>query len=542
MRASDPSRMYKVIPLVILLTLLSWGNALWAAPQKIALFPFNMNSAQDLNYLQNGMYTMLSARLSDPGKVAVINRADLEKAVKKAADDGLPVSPMTEDTARMIGLTIGADYVVFGSITVIAQSVSLDISLADTVGAAPAYTFSNQSDVLGDIIAMANNFAVSANQDVFNRSVAAKIRPISSGGGTVVATGGAAAVIPKTKSISQNQEAGFVTLGQFKEVIASMTAGDFKNNGTVQVATASNNTISILSLGSSGLVKEDTLTYPSHIDIVGLDSGDINGNGYPEIFVSAMTVHKDSLASFVIEFNGSSYQVLTENENLYYKVLKDNKGGIMLLGQRKGMDPFGGKIYTMTAKGRGYAEERRIAMPRGTSVLALDRGAIRASGQAEFLSVNRHDKLVVVSPTGSDAWKSNLRYGGTNKVWLMEREDEDESYRERIYFHPRIKFLGTPDEQGGQRAVVIKNEELMGGVVGRYKKFTQGYLEIMSWNGMEMSSIYKTEPVQGWISDFAVTDLDSDGKEELVAVVVGRSKFSILSVDKSSTIISYAME
>lgn len=532
--------------IAILIVLLLWSNALWAAPRKVALFPFQMNAAQDLTYLQNGMFTMLSSRLTDPGKTVVIDRGTVEQALEKAMADGIATAPLSEDSAKMVGLSLNADYVLFGSITAIGQSVSLDASLADVTGEQPAFSFSDQSEVLGNIISMANNFAVTVNQTVFNRSGPHKIRPIARQG-QAVDTQDVPAVIPAAggalQPVFQEPDPGFLTLGQFKDIVVALAVADFNGNGTAQVATASGNTLSFYHLGGSGLVLEKTVTYPSHIDIVGLDSGDINGNGYPEIFVSAITVHQDSIASFVVEFSGGAYRTLTEEEPFYFKVVDDQNGKKMLLGQKKAEDPFDGNIHLMSAKGRGYAVGKRIAMPRGTSVLALDRGFVRSAGEPEFLSLNRHDKLVVVSATGKDAWQSTLRYGGTKKAWLLDREDEDESYRERVYFQPRLKFFdGDKERDGAQQAIVIKNSELMGGVVGRYKKFTQGHLEIMAWNGMEMQPVYKTAPVQGWISDFALADLDNNGQQELLVTVVGRSKFSILSVDKASTLISYAVE
>jgi len=40
-----------------------------AAPKTVAVLPFAMNSPRDLTFLQNGLFSMLSSRLSDPGKV-----------------------------------------------------------------------------------------------------------------------------------------------------------------------------------------------------------------------------------------------------------------------------------------------------------------------------------------------------------------------------------------------------------------------------------------------------------------------------------------
>ncbi len=38
-----------------------------------------------------------------------------------------------------------------------------------------------------------------------------------------------------------------------------------------------------------------------------LDIADINGNGYPEIFVTSLSILLDGLQSFVVEYNGTDY-------------------------------------------------------------------------------------------------------------------------------------------------------------------------------------------------------------------------------------------
>ena len=57
-----------------------------------------------------------------------------------------------------------------------------------------------------------------------------------------------------------------------------------------------------------------------------------------------------------------------------------------------------------------------------------------------------------------------------------------------------------------------------------------------------MAQVFQTTAVQGWISDFAITDMDGDGVDELVVSVVTQSQYSILSKASGSNIISYKLE
>jgi len=48
--------------------------------------------------------------------------------------------------------------------------------------------------------------------------------------------------------------------------------------------------------------------------------------------------------------------------------------------------------------------------------------------------------------------------------------------------------------------------------------------------------------LQGWISDFALADIDGDGSDELLVSVVDRAKFVLLSKDTASNIISFKLK
>ena len=46
------------------------------APQRVPtvlILPFQINSAADLNYISDGMATLLPSRISMPGKISVVN-------------------------------------------------------------------------------------------------------------------------------------------------------------------------------------------------------------------------------------------------------------------------------------------------------------------------------------------------------------------------------------------------------------------------------------------------------------------------------------
>mgnify|MGYP006291980091 CR=1 FL=1 len=530
--------------MVLIMILAGMVPAVSAAPKTVAVLPFAMNSPRDLTFLQNGLFSMLSSRLSDPGKVDVLDRNTVDNALEKAPAGAGEV--LTQARARSIGEQLGADYILFGSLTHFGESVSLDAAMVDVTGDAPALTFFEQSSNMGDVIPLVNSFAGDINQKVFNRSIANELyaQPAPEGPQT---PGGfqAAGQMPERQggfvNLQQPRGGGFATHLSLEAVITAMAAGDLNKDGTIQVVAATDDTLMIHQMSGNQLVLERELEYSSTNRIVSLDIADINANGYPEIFVTSLTIHRDGLQSFVVEYNGSDYVTLVDNQSYYYRVLTARDGTQTLLGQYSGDSPFDGRIYTLQAGNTGYTRQKTLRFPRNTSVLSMARGPITSETAVEYVMTNRFGRLVVTSDTGSTEWESTEKYGGTAHVWLMPSNDTDASYRERIYIHPRM-MLHDMDADDTPEIVAVQNNEFGGGAIGRYKRFKNGAVKVLSWNGIALAPVFQTTALQGWISDFTIADITGDGKAELVVSVVTQTKLAILSKDKASSIISYELQ
>jgi len=542
----DNSRM--ILLAVLILTLFSAGSGMCAEPKKVAVVPFTMNSPEDLGFLQNGLFDMLSTRLSDPGKVVVLDRETIDKAMQEAKASHKIKGKLNESMARILGEGMGVDYILFGSLTHFGESVSLDTSMVDMSRKKPTITFFKQSNNMGDVIPMVNTFAGDINLKIFNRSIANELyaRPQPQGpqapGALQHAGRGDRRFDGGFIDLQQRGGKGFQTHLKFEGQINAMAVGDLNKDGTVQIVIATDYQIYIHRLKGSRLVVEKQLDFSSTNRIIALDIADINKNGFPEIFVTSLNIHREGLQSFVLEYNSKAYTTLTDGERYYFRVIDGIDNNKTLLGQRPGGHPFHGAVFTMTASGSRYIEQSKLQLPRNASVLSLAKGLVASDDAGESVLINEHGRLTVVGDTGSIEWEgSSTKFGGTSHYFLLTRNDTDASYTPRVYIHPRIKFYNIDDE-GKSEVFAVRNEELGGGAFGRYKRFTRGNLEILSWNGIALAPVFKIRPIQGWITDFAIADIDGDGVDELVISTAGKTKLLINTKKQLSNIISYKLE
>ena len=108
---------------------------------------------------------MFATRLSGEGRVEVISRIKVDKVMKAEAVSG----PLNEDNVRSIGTRLNADFVLFGSLTVLGENVSIDSKMVDISGSQPTMTFFDQSQDLGAVITKINLMAADINDKIFGR-------------------------------------------------------------------------------------------------------------------------------------------------------------------------------------------------------------------------------------------------------------------------------------------------------------------------------------------------------------------------------------
>jgi TolB-like protein len=80
----------------------TWGKT----PLKVAVFPFTVNSREQLDYLQEGISDMLASRMEQDKEIITIDKHAI-KAVLPAGE-----AKLDERLARVLGRQVGADFAV----------------------------------------------------------------------------------------------------------------------------------------------------------------------------------------------------------------------------------------------------------------------------------------------------------------------------------------------------------------------------------------------------------------------------------------------
>ena len=148
--------MKKYLQLIFCLTILLLATgSLWAKDKyTVTVLPFSTHSAENIDYLKQGIGDMLSTRIYVPHKIEVTGKNIVLEELKKAK-----AKELTLVDVYNIGKNLKSDYVVWGSITKIGKSISIDGKLVDINANKSDIGIFAQSQNVDDVIPKINDFS-----------------------------------------------------------------------------------------------------------------------------------------------------------------------------------------------------------------------------------------------------------------------------------------------------------------------------------------------------------------------------------------------
>jgi hypothetical protein len=534
------------IPFFLSAMLFIKGSVAAAPPIRAAILPFQINGPEEISYLKHGIADMLATRLTWEDKVAVLRAPDPEK------ERG--TGPISEKTAREAGASLQADLVIFGSLTALGESISIDIKLIDLSGDKPLRTFFTQSPSLDAVIPKIDLLAAEINNDVFGRKTAKK---------------GAAERQPTQKPVDESRlhpeklvEGGFQDAGEegrtelflpgadasfsratfwkspnVDYLINGICAGDVNGDGKIETVVATPTGVRVFLKEGKHFKEITKIDLGRFIYIVGVDAADINGNGVAEIFVSATNLQKNAAKSAVLEFNGTKWVPILENSPWFYRVVGQQTKNPVLLGQRiKIGDPYAGTIVEMDWQAGDYVKGQKVT-EEGINLMGFAMGDVQNNGAPLYLAYDPRDHIRILGPSGEVLWKGSDTRGGSTLYFSATMEEPGV---EKIHYLPMRLAVSDINKDGKTEVVAAKNHELIGSLLERFRVYTKAQFQILAWDGIGLSLLRETRTLSGFVRDFFIADFDADGREELVAAVVMKEG-SIAFTTPKCAVIAYAL-
>ena len=537
---------FKIASIVVLL--IAFSTTVFAAAKTVAIVPFKVNAEKDMNFLRDGIYDMLSSRLYQEGEVEVISRQRVDKALASVSGG------VTEANVKDVGKLLGADFVLFGSLTVLGNSISVDSKMVDVTGAKPAMSFFEQSADAGGIVTRVNQMAAEINDKMFGREVAGKqaaapqtqpAQPKQPDAYThpekaFREQGGVSA--EKADSPFVSEEGGRILSPQFwksagmKLVFNGIALGDVDKDGKIETVILTPDKLLVFRRDQQRFYQAYEIADIGGKYCIGVDVADVNGNGFPEIFVTSMPHTRKILNSFVFEYDGQGFKKIADDLSWYFRVVDMPERGKILIGQEhRSGSPYTGNIYEMIWRNGQYEPETPVRA-KAANAMGLTIGDILDDKSETTAAYDSADRIRLFDASGQELWKTADRYGGSTIYYSGDLTDQGQ-VENPIYFPMRLIVRKSANDSK-TKLLAIQNHDIGGRKLEKFRSFNESQIISFFWDGLGLSPEWKTRKISGYIRDFAVGDFNNDGAEEIVCAVI-LEEGRIITTTPKSTVIAF---
>lgn len=468
-------------------------------PKKIAILPFTINADRDLSFLQEGIMDMLSSRLLTKGEVEIVEKVIVQKKVAQFK------GPLNRERAILIGEALQVDYVIFGSLTVIGENISIDAMILDVAKNEELVTAFKQSKGMDEVIPTVNRFAQEIKKRIMGRVAGPPVAPQAP-----KAPRRPGGLVDETESI-KGKEAGYVK--GFDVQIVGLDAGDVDGDGKNELVFIDTNTVYLYKWANKSFRQWRALKGRWSPNYAYVSVADLDRNGKAEIYVSSPD--GVSISSLVLEWDGSSFEKISKGQPWFFRVIDIPGTGKTLIGQKREIGGgFLGDVKYLKRKGNRFVSAWPVKLPRFGNVFNFVFMDLGGRGKTHTIMFDPSEYLRLYDPHGEKVWVSEEKFGGT--YTFMETNEED-----RIYF-PSPIFLTDVDGDGEHEVIVCKNHSKIGRLFTRVRSFSGGTLHFLTGDQGGLSLKWKTRRQPGPIVGYRMVDVDNDGLRELVIASVTR--------------------
>ncbi len=550
----EDSVMKKFLQLLLMIFLTALAFPLDAKEQaKVAVLPFTVHSADNIDYVRQGISDMLTSRIAAQGKISVAGKDQVQEAIQSKA-----AKEWTIEELSALGKKLNVDYVVWGSITKIGSSLSIDGKLVEMATARSTVGIFTQTQGLDEVIPKINDFSQRIVQHItgtlpadFSAAAASPVspppasapsaRPSQPGRESAIISGmktsrkGTFTSIINPDFIDSPQPVdrrGFWMSQKFPTEFRGMALGDVNGDKYQEVAAIDGNNVYIYQSRDKEFKLLQHIKGKAYDNYLAVDVADINENGIAEIIVTSL--NRNIPDSFVLEWKEGKYQVIAKDLHLFLRVIEPTAGEPRLLGQAYGVDtPFNTPIHEIIWDGRQYKPANRMKIPQGLPVYGLTIDDLGMGGSEKVITLDDYDYLRIYDQTEKSLSRLNV-FGGSNELLFksdevfggsniyVETEKINKSLQDelqRTYINLRILTYDL-NKDGKKELILVKNLSSVGRILKNVKLFTASEVYNLEWDGLGLLENWKTRKINGYVADYAFKDIDNDGENEIVLALV----------------------
>ena len=504
---------------ILLLAILVLAAPAAAKEQKtFAVLPLKIQGPSDYQYLSQGAQSMLTTRLT---------WTDHFEPVSQDKITGLGF-PESRKAASRIAEKIEADYLIYGTLTIMGKQCSLDLNTISPEGES---TPASSQTTLDDLIPELKNMAAEINSAVFKRPKEEKTAAQS---GQVINRMNPGLVFnedragqefylnPQFKYSNSPNSPGRWRSQSFKYIALNMVVTDADGDGQKEVFLLEDHKMHAYRFQEGRLLPVATYEAPYTYKCLTLNFMDLNRDGYMELIVSAMQ-GEDTIKSFILNLKDDKFEVVDRDIPYFLNVVRTPPEYMKtLIGQKHGPYKIFRKdsVYEMVKSQGEFRQGRHISVPEWGNVFNF---TYLPQKEGYKIIVAHSDHLRVYSDTENIQFTTDEVYAASSmrlkKNTAMPGLGENKDAMDEFYFLPARLIPTNLDDDDRFELLVSRPLSVASQFFENYRTFPQGEIHCLFWDGVGLNIFWKTRRIKGTISDYGIYDLDGDGQDELVVCV-----------------------
>jgi hypothetical protein len=439
-----------------------------AYAKTLAIFPLAVYSDKPSDFIQQGVRSMFVSRLSG-GDIDIIKNKDLEPLLIENEKEGI----IKEKRAQEIAQKIKADYAVFGSITALAKSYSVDLSvLTSEKKEGPPEKISyvlNEEQFIPKMSDVAYQIrAIIEGKEIAPPKIAAaatiKDEPETSPMGIfseIENKKKAPADLEKGLFFEETKESkGFKPTGKIDLdfSIMAFAAGNLDGKEGVELVILGRKNLFIYSKKSDTFITIDSLKAGFGEDFLKVSIGDADNDGMAELYVTSR--YGIRAKTTVLNWDGAFKERdrITGHVKAIHNPLKDKT--TLVFQDSKPDQFFQGPIFFMDYdhKGRLHKSDK-IPGLKGAQFYTIIMHDLDKEGGNKWIGLGEDSRLCVWDNSGTVMWKGTRDLGGTNNEIRIGSSAPGD-------LPPRVFFNISPlvidiDDDGKEEILAVENIPLI---------------------------------------------------------------------------------
>jgi len=551
-------RLSALLLLAVLVCLPALAQAQGA--RTFAVLPFKINGDK-YQYMSKGAQTMLISRLSWPGYFEAAPRGNVDRA-----GNSFPANPA--DAVTLMG-QVGSDFLMAGSIDFKDTQANVALNVYDRKG--QSWTKTAQVPVEG-LVPVLERLSAEVRTEIFKRpGEDAKVQErkelrkgeaakatVPKNAEFVVGDTGEASVGPSGGPVMNPQfryEGGAETPGRWQSQSlrfpsVGMVVGDFQGDKKNRVIIASTHKLYVYEYFQNTLKPLGEHDLGMRIKVLRLSAVDVDRDGRAELIVSTMDNPEGNAEpkSFVFNVVNGKFEAFCKPQKLYLGVARVPPSfQPVVVGQRKGYHgPFEESgVSEMSFSGGEFTPVRKLRLPSIANTFNFS--YVPEGSTYKIMVLNEYSYLKVFTPDLEPQYSQEEGYNSSavniivdERLPGMDTGNRDTGVEE-FYYIP-IRMLPVSFEAGAKYELLLnKDISVASQVFTKFRRFSQGEIHSLFWDGVGMSMAWKTRRIKGTVVDLGLDDLRNDGSKQLIVCLNTYSGAVGLSNEKT-VIVTYDLD